>query len=302
MAHPISLAAKVGADIRPGASDREEMPVKRSDEAIAQVVAYYSDYDEQTRLSGHLGCVEYLRTQHLIGRYLKAPPAVVLDVGGAAGRYACWLAKGGYTVHLIDPVPLHIQQAGEASAAQPDAPIASCRIGDARQLEFDDGVADAVLLLGPLYHLTESQDRDRALSEAYRALKSGGHVFAVGISRFASTIDGLVSGYCLDPAFQAIMHGDLESGQHRNPTGHPGYFTDTFFHHPDELKAEVARAGFEIAGLLAVEGISYVMVDFDENWAVEGLREFLLDIIRRTEEEPSLLGASPHILCVGLKP
>ena len=275
--------------------------MKRSDNMIDKIVAYYSDYDEQTRLSESLGQVEYLRTKNIISRYLKYPPAVVLDIGGAAGQYSCWLAKEGHEVHLIDPVPLHIQQALVASDAQPETPIASCKIGDARRLEFDDAIVDAVLLLGPLYHIVGSQDRIRSLSEAYRVLKTGGKLFAVGISRFASTIDGLTSGYLLDPVFQKIMRRDLENGQHRNPTDNPAYFTDTFYHHPEELKAEISSVGFEIAGLFGIEGISYMMKDFDENWNIERHREFLLEIIRKIEKEPSLIGASPHIMCVGIK-
>lgn len=274
--------------------------MKRSDNKD-KVVQYYSNFDEQTRLSDNWGQLEFLRTQHIISRYLKKPPLVILDVGGAAGRYSCWLAKAGYEVHLIDPVPLHIQQAQTASDAQPEAPLASCNIGDARHLEFDDEMADIVLLLGPLYHLVKPEDRNRSLMEAYRVLKKGGHLFAVGISRFASTIDGLDSGYFLDPVFRKIMQADLETGQHRNPTKHPAYFTDTFFHHPDELKAEVASSGFEIAGMFAVEGISYLMKDFEKNWHVESYREFLLEIIGKIEEETSLIGASPHIMCVGVK-
>ena len=275
--------------------------MKQPDNKTEKVVKYYTDYDEHARLSSNLGEIEFVRTQNIISRYLKSPPAKVLDVGGAAGRYSCWLAKEGYEVHLLDPVPKHIEQAKEASDAQSEMPIASCSVGDARQLEFDDEIADAVLLLGPLYHLIEAQDRNRSLTEAYRVLKPGGHLFAVGISRFASTIDGLVSGYYLDPIFQKIMKCDLETGQHRNPTNHPAYFMDTFFHHPDELKAEVSRAGFEIMGLFAVEGIIYMMKDFEKNWKTEVSREFLLDVISKIERESSLIGASPHVICVAAK-
>ena len=268
---------------------------------IDRVVAYYGEYDEASRLSGPWGQVEFARTQRIIERHLQGPPAVVLDVGGAAGRYARWLAAEGYEVHLIDPVPRHVRQALEASSRQAKTPIASCSVGDGRQLAFGDGVADGVLLLGPLYHLVEARDRRRALAEAKRVLKCGGYLFAAGISRFASTIDGLMSGCYRDPAFQEIMVGDLEDGQHRNPTGHPDYFTDTFFHHPDELRAEVAAAGFDVAGLLAIEGIGYMMQDLDENWSDPDYRQLLLDIIKRTEEEPTLIGASPHIMCVGVR-
>jgi ubiquinone/menaquinone biosynthesis C-methylase UbiE len=277
------------------------MFVSRSNKTTKKIVEYYSGFDERGRLSESWGQIEFIRTQHIIMQYLKPSPAVVLDVGGAAGRYSCWLAKEGYEVHLVDPVPLHIEQAKEASNDQFGSPIASCTVGDARQLEFDDELADAVLLLGPLYHLVEVQDRIRSLTEAYRVLKAGGYLFAVGISRFASTIDGLDSGYYLDPIFQKIMKHDLETGQHQNPTNNPAYFMDTYFHHPDELKSEVNRAGFEIRGLVAVEGISYLMKDLEKNWEIEAHREFLLEIISKIDREPSLIGASPHMMCVGVK-
>jgi ubiquinone/menaquinone biosynthesis C-methylase UbiE len=272
------------------------------DNNINKVVNYYSNYDEQSRLSNKLGQIEFLRTQNIIKRYLKDPPAVVLDVGGAAGRYSCWLAEAGYHVHLVDPVPKHLEQAREASKAKPEAPIASFTLGDARKLEFERAVADAVLLLGPLYHLTEQHDRKMALSEAWRVLKPGGSIFAAGISRFASTIDGFLSGYYRDPAFQEIMRRDLASGQHRNPTNHPAYFTEAFFHHPQELVNEISETGFEVKGLFAVEGIIYLIEDAINDWDSDTMGKFLLEVMTKIEAEPSLMGASPHILCVGMKP
>ena len=275
--------------------------MQQEDLSIQTVVEHYKNFNEQDRLSDAWGQIEFVRSIEILKRYLPEPPAVVLDVGGAAGKYACWLARQGYEVSLIDPVTLHIQQAEEASAKQPETPIRHCILGDARKLDFEDSSADAVLLMGPLYHLTERSDRIQALREAHRVLRNGGVLFAVGISRFASTIDGLDSGFFDDPAFRKIMEGDLKNGQHRNPTDDPRYFTDTFFHHPDELGQEVQEANFALNALLAVEGISYVMQDFGANWNNEGNREFLLKILRTIEREPSLIGASPHIMCVGRK-
>ena len=102
----------------------------------------------------------------LLERFLPAPPSRVLDVGGASGLYASWLSGRGYHVHLIDPVPLHREQAttdGRFSVAP----------GDARHLAEDDASYDAVLLLGPLYHLTERTDRVRTLAEARRVTRPG---------------------------------------------------------------------------------------------------------------------------------
>ncbi len=166
---------------------------------------------------------------------------------------------------------------------------------------WNDKTADAVLLLGPLYHLTARADRIRALTEARRVLKPAGLVFAVGISRFASTMDGLRSGFLKDAQFADIVDGDLKDGQHRNPTTRPEYFTDAFFHHPDELRQEVTEAGFVLTGVYGLEGPAWLMSDFDEWWANPAYRERLLNIARVLETEPSMLGVNAHLMVVAVK-
>lgn len=211
-----------------------------------EISQYYEEGLEAQRLSGALGQLELLRTKEIISRYLPDPPAKILDVGGGPGVYACWLARDGHEVHLVDPVPLHVEQARQASTRQTDYPIASISLGDARKLDQPDANFDVVLMLGPLYHLTERNDRILALREAYRVLRKDGYIFAVGISRFASLLDALDRGLLSDPEFMRIVQRDLMNGQHRNPTTKLSYFTTAFFHHPDELTAEVAEAGFQV--------------------------------------------------------
>jgi SAM-dependent methyltransferase len=269
-----------------------------------EIGAYYDRGHEQGRL-GDWGRLEFLRTRELLARFLPAPPATVLDVGGAAGAYALPLAAEGYEVHLVDPVALHVEQAGAASAAQPDAPLASAVVGDARALPVDDSSVDVVLLLGPLYHLTHAADRARALQEARRALRPGGLLAAAAITRFASTFDGVAQGFLLEPGFEEIVERDLADGQHRNPGAHPRWFTTAYFHLPDELGREVAAAGFEGTALVAVEGAVGAAAEARalDGWLDDpGRREILLRAIRRVEAEPSLLGASPHLLAVATRP
>jgi SAM-dependent methyltransferase len=268
------------------------------------IAAYYDRGHEEGRL-GDWGRLEFLRTRELLARFLPAPPATVLDVGGAAGAYALPLAAEGYEVHLVDPVALHVEQARAASAAQPDAPLASAVVGDARELPVEDRSADVVLLLGPLYHLTDAADRARALHEARRALRPGGLLAAAAITRFASTLDGVAQGFLLEPGFEAIVERDLADGQHRNPDGHPGWFTTAYFHRPDELQREVAGAGFDVTALVAVEGAVGAAAETHalDAWIDDpDKREILLRAIRRVETEPSLLGASPHLLAVATRP
>lgn len=189
-------------------------------EVPQDVFAHYAEGREQGRLSRGAGRLEQLRTLELLARWLPAAPAVILDVGGAAGRYALPLAASGYDVHLVDPVPLHISQAQEASRAA-SRPLISIRTGDARALPFADGSADAVLLLGPLYHLIDREERLQALREAVRVLKPHGVAVVAGISRFASTADGIVAGMLCAPSSPrwSLRMSQLESTSTRRP--HP---------------------------------------------------------------------------------
>jgi ubiquinone/menaquinone biosynthesis C-methylase UbiE len=282
---------------------KEKREGHSSDQSLAQgaIVSHYASGYEAARLDSGSGKLERERSHELILRFLPPPPATILDVGGGAGAHACWLARQGYPVHLIDVVPLHVELAKRASISQPEAPLASAVVGDARSLEWENDKADGLLLCGPLYHLTGRGDRLRALSEAYRVLKKGGTLVAAGISRFASTLDGLRGGFLADPTFRGIVEQDLQNGQHRNPTGKPEYFMDTFFHHPGELRDEVAEAGFEAVEVYGVEGPGWLLHDFDAWWGDEKLQQCLLHLARRLETEPSLLGISAHLLAVGRK-
>lgn len=269
----------------------------RLDDAIR---SYYDRRPEEKRLSQGASQIEAARSKELIQRFAPDPPAVVLDVGGAAGAYSFWLAAKGYEVHLVDPVQRLVDL---ASARNEDAPrpLASAEVGDARSLEVPDGAVDMVLLLGPLYHLTTAGERATALSEAARVLKAGGLLFAACITRWASLFNGLVHDRLADPAFVTMMERDLETGQHRNPDEFPGYFTTAYFHTPDEFRAELTDSGLGLLGVYGLEGPAGLLGDFEERWADSRKREDLIRAAREIEEEPTLMGLSPHLLGVGRK-
>jgi SAM-dependent methyltransferase len=124
-----------------------------------------------------LSQLERLRSRELILRHAPEPPAVVLDVGGAAGAYAFWLAELGYEVRLIDAVPRLIEIARDRNE-RAIRRLASCRVADARALPEADGSAAMVLLLGPLYHLVQAEERHAALAESARVLCPGGVLVA----------------------------------------------------------------------------------------------------------------------------
>jgi SAM-dependent methyltransferase len=254
--------------------------------------AYYERGDELGRLSSW-GWLEFARTRELLSRHLPPAPARVLDVGGGPGAYSVWLAGLGYDVHLVDPVPLHLEQARAAASGS-----FAVSEGDARRLSFGEGSFDAVLLLGPLYHLVSREERLAALRQAGRMLAPGGVLAAAAISRFASIVDGLNLGLLGRADFRAIVEQDLASGEHRNPTDLPKVFTTSYFHRPEELADEIAEAGLALDDLYAIEGPA--------GWFApasppdEGSEEYeqLMWVARSLEREPALLGASQHLLAV----
>jgi ubiquinone/menaquinone biosynthesis C-methylase UbiE len=270
-------------------------PARRS-----PIVAHYAAGQEAGRLESGIGQLEGARTRELLERYLPPPPARVADVGGGPGAYAVWLAGQGYTVDLLDLVPLHVEQARRRFEAL-GLGRARALVGDARALPYAPASQDAALLIGPLYHLPARTDRLTALREAWRVLRPGGVVVAATISRFAPLLDGFFRELVRDPAYEEILGRDLESGWHENPSGNPAYFTTAYFHRPEEVAPELEEASFEAPGLFAVEGPFWCLPDFDRLWAAAGLRQRLLAWLRRVEREPSLLGASAHLLAVGRK-
>ncbi|HTG74854.1 MAG TPA: class I SAM-dependent methyltransferase [Terriglobia bacterium] len=262
----------------------------------SEILDYYREGNEEHRLTSSLGCLERIRTLEILDRLLPAPPSRVLDVGGGTGVYAIPLASRGYRVHLIDPVPLHVARARTLSE-ESNTTLESAAIADARSLGLPDAMFDAVLLFGPLYHLTDRGDRIDALAEARRVLVPGGLLLSAYISRFASLCDGILRGSLQDPAFAAIVARDLTEGIHQNPTGRPEWFTTAYFHRPDEIRPEIEAAGFRFEKLIAVEGPVWTNRDLDA-WLDDAiLRERLLQALRRVETEPSLIGASAHLIC-----
>jgi ubiquinone/menaquinone biosynthesis C-methylase UbiE len=251
---------------------------------------YYESGVELGRLEQGYSRLEFVRTKEIVARYLPTSPGRILDVGGGPGVYSAWLAEQGHDVQLVDATPLHVRQALELAAGR-----FSAAEGDARSLDEPDACADMVLLLGPLYHLTDRVDRLTALREAHRVLRPGGVVAGAAISRFASLLDGLYGRYLSSPTFWPIVEQDLADGQHRS-AGESVAFTTAFFHHPEELAGEVEEAGFELEGLFGVEGPGWLLVDRPDSF------DDILRVARAVEREPAVIGTSPHLLAVGRKP
>jgi ubiquinone/menaquinone biosynthesis C-methylase UbiE len=257
--------------------------------------SYYEGGAEAERLFGGFpsGPLELARTQEILLRYFDDAPLDVLDVGGGPGVYAAWLAGLGHRVHLLDPIPLHVEQ---AESIRPDV---TAEVGDARALNRPDRSADAVLLLGPLYHLVEERDRRQALAEAHRVLRPGGQLFAAAISRFSALLDLLLRLDRLhEPDVFRIVDHAVRTGEFGGP-GREGLFTRSYFHLPRDLRREVEEAGFIGVDVLQIEGPGCWLNDFEERWQDEERRAVIMQAARMVESEPEMLAASSHLLAIG---
>lgn len=260
-----------------------------------EVLAYYERGGEATRLRESApGLLEYWRTQDILRRALPPAPSHILDVGGGQGIHAEWLATDGHRVRLIDPVPSHVEIASRLDGV-------TAELGDARELAAENDSVDVTLLLGPLYHLLDRDERVAVLREARRVTKPGGLIAAATISRFSGWLDttrnhGLTNRDWYGPMYEKLLAtGRLEEWDR-------GVFTTAFMHRPEEIHAEVADAGLLHIRQSFIEGPVWLINDIGPDLDDPTNRGAILDGLRRLESEPSLLGATPHLMTVANVP
>ncbi|MBO6014826.1 MAG: class I SAM-dependent methyltransferase [Oscillospiraceae bacterium] len=136
---------------------------------------YYGSYDEEGRLLSRHGQVEYLTTMKYIGKCLEgiSDPGI-LEVGAGTGRYSVTLAKQGLRVTAVELIEHNLEIL--RSKLDGTEPITTIR-GNALDLsQFSDDSFDLTMVLGPMYHLYTKEEKLKALSEAVRVTKPGGHI------------------------------------------------------------------------------------------------------------------------------
>lgn len=218
----------------------------------------------------------------------------MLDIGGGTGAYACELLQNGYAVHFLDAMPRHIER---VKADPTLSGLASVTLGDARALPYPDGLADAALVMGPLYHLQDPGDREKVLAGAARAVN--GLVTATAIPRAGAICGDFKHGLDEEEYSRAIRERGYLTGVYLNPENRPGFFTTAYFHHPSELQAEMSAAGLRDVALYALEGPANLLPDPTLEMSDPVRRDGLLTALRLVERDQALLGVSAHMLGVG---
>jgi SAM-dependent methyltransferase len=272
----------------------------------ADVRGYYNEFGERewARLENPAdGAIEFAVTCHALANHLP-PEGRVLDLGGGPGRYTLWLAERGYRVVLADLSPpllaiARAKVAGSTSGEHIEAIVEA----DACDLSrWSDGAFDAVLALGPFYHLPEPAERDRAAAELHRVLRPGGVAFVALMPRYAFLRRTIASPderhHLADSIFVSRV---LEHGVFVNDL--PGRFTGGYGVRPAEVAPFFERHGFVTRTLLACEGIVPDLQDaLSQIQASDPVAyHHALDLILRTAADPSILGMSAHLLYIASK-
>lgn len=249
------------------------------------------------------GAVEYAVTRHFLEKNLTQKSRI-LDIGGGPGRYTIWLAQRNHQVVLVDLSPKLLEIAQEkiieAGVNELVAEITEANVCNLSR--WSDNDFDAVLCLGPYYHLPNSDERQMATKEIARVLRPGGLLFAALMPRMVF----LRRTLAIPDERQRLKQTDfvdrvLEEGIFENDI--PGRFTNGYGFIPEEVEDFFDGYGFYKIGLYAAEGITIGIQSSLQELAENDPETYkaALDIIVRTADEPSILGMAAHLLYIGRK-
>ena len=279
--------------------------MKPIDEAV---LAGYNAGIEWDRLRSGIGRIEFAYTKELLESHLPPPPAVIYDIGGGYGEYAWWLTSLGYEVHLFDLSKTNIAMSAVLAEHYPGHILHAAEVCDARNVPREDQSADAVLLMGPLYHITEYAERISALKECRRLLRPGGLLFAAALTPYSvllhsitiyRTEHGAKSRALDNPAFLSMVERELRDGHHENPnlSVYHGLGT-SHLHTAAALRAELSDGEFPDAEIHGVMGGAWLAHDIDALWEDPDCRETLIKTVRMLDSHEEIIGLSGHLLAI----
>ncbi len=267
---------------------------------------YYKHFDEKNRLKNdNSGKLEFLLTMDILEKNLPTLTAEaeisILDLGGGAGAYSFPLAKKGYKVTLADLSETLLSQAKKQKEEDKVQNLVSCDQVNATDLCcYKDNSFDVVLLFGPLYHLTEKDEREKCISEVKRVLKTGGKVFASFISHLSGSI-ALVQRFCWNPDQVNIdtLEECFDSGKFKNLSDKG--FQEGYYPTSEEIENLFSSNGFEKQILRSIRGFGYEKEDVIYKFKNKDTFNKIIALINSTAENKSIVEMCGHAMYVGVK-
>lgn len=256
----------------------------------------YANGQEENRLfSSKANETEFLVTLHYIHEYVK-PGDKVIDIGAGMGAYVKKLAEEGFAVDALDLHPVNAEKMRDTFR---DAANVRVFQADARDLsDFRENAYDLALLMGPVYHLHETEDRLKAISEAVRVVRPGAPVFVAFCLQDAPLLQYVFQ--CVEPAAMLKTIGyDRETATVTENTG-SSIKVETI----DSVNGLIDRACAELpvkrGPLFAQDGLSHVLRDNVNNMSEDSYTEWV-QYLTATAERRDLMGFSNHVVQVLIK-
>lgn len=269
---------------------------------MSDVIDYYSGFDEWGRLDREP--IEFLVNWHYM-RVNLPPSGLILDNGAGPGKYSMELARLGYKVTLTDLTPRVVEIAKSKALEEGlEDKFDGFHVQNATNLsELADETYDASLMLGPLYHLQQEDQRIKAVRELHRVTKQKGVVFVAFRSRVRMLLTSLQSPLHWKP------HDSLDSITDFSETGifnhrEKGRFTGAYFFDVEEIQPFMESNGFETIDLIGSTNLGASLTNEQLHyWAEQGEEEYmkLLNLLIGTAKDKSILGLSSHLLYIGKK-
>jgi len=259
------------------------------------VIDFYERYDEDSRLTmDNARKIEFKVTTTILNEYIK-PHHTVLELGAGTGAYSFYYAERGNTVIATDLTPKHVDIIKENIQLKGNGLNLSTAVVNATDLsKYDSESFDVVTCLGPMYHLTNEDDRDKCIQEALRVLKPGGILAIAYINKHY--IINVVMAYQRKFFNPTFVDKILSTGFHKE-VEEECFLTVGYFTSPAEMEEFVSEFNVKIIDHVATDGISSLLreqVNELDNTQYKAWTDYSLKSCR----EKSTLGISNHGLLI----
>lgn len=264
---------------------------------LDDIVRYYRNNDEDTRLTTN-NQLEYLVTSHLLAAYVP-PGSKILELGTGTGQYASALAVAGHEVtglELVDDLAEKARARAKERRVESRFTVITADARDVRQ--HVQGPFDVVLVMGPLYHLIEAEERFALMRDVAALVKPGGIVMTSHLTRIG-IVAHMMTRY---PNWLADTQQVQQTLQLGHWADHPrggdfrGYYVEL-----DEMIAMHTEAGLEVQGIHSqdpcIGGVDEVFKELPEDLKLRWAEQ-----LAQLSANPLAWGSGRTLACVSRRP